>query len=527
MNPFKHSAQNFFKRIEKDLINHRKYIFATAINLTALFIISVVLQALGILDIQRFVSLKLFAWSAIALDITALRVHQYTTKTTTSRKFFKYGFLALIIIQLIKNDIALGLFELVNVNLFALTFLFGIIVLYDNKHIIKEYEIEEQQDVLDEKKRRAMFAKKYPKINKIPILRSIVKWMYKEGWEYSSLLIVFILIGGVLRITNLDYFSIYHDEFFYTSSTKTFVETGGTNLWNYVTNSPSHTHYKPLITIFLGIFTKIFGYNTFNLRLPEAILGTLTIFVIYYVTKKITRNKKIAIIASVFLCFNEILIYLSRFIRQYAYFIIICLILTLIMYKLNSNIRNPISKKLIILYASSAFIVFVITFQQISPFVVTFAIPFIIYMIINLELSNYKHKTLLTSIICLTIVLIFLVDYYGLYEFINIKHILERNTDFTFDQKAANYYMSEIFASYKLSNTFMFYFGILSSMLLIAKTKWSGLFAVSLLWIPLLSTGYMPGDTDFRYCSFICHSLLLFLGLGFIMFLAIHLNYLK
>lgn len=495
------------KTAEKQVLSHKKYLFATAINLTILFVISLMVQVSGLFEIHRFINLQLFAWTVIVLDTIALKVHKKTKSALNS--FFKYGFLILIIVQVI------NVYVPISINLFALTIFFGIVTLFDNRRIIKEYEREEHQDILDEDKRKKEFADKFPGINKIPIVRTIIKWMYKEGWGYSTLLIFFILIGAILRITNLDYFSIYHDETFYTSSTKTYIETGGTNLWNYVTNAPSGRPYNPLITIFLGTFTKLFGYNTFNLRLPEAIFGTLAIFVIYYVTKKIIANKKIAIIASVFLCFNEILIYLSRFIRQYAYFIVICLILALIMHKLNINVRNLKSKKTILFYALSAFAIFVITFVYISPLVVALAIPFLLCLIIHLELSNYRHKVMLLTIFSLSATIIFLIDFLDFYHFIGIKHILTHNVEYVFSQKLIDRYITDIFGSYKLSKTFMFNFAIFSSMLLIYKKKLNGLFLVSLFWIPLYSLSFISHGDDFRYVSFILPFSFVILGTGF------------
>ena len=160
MNPFKHSAQTFFRRIGKYIINHRKYIFATAINLTALFIISMALQSSGVFEIIRFIDIRLFAWAVIVVDIIALRLHQIRTKNATFKHIFEYGFFILLTLQLIKGYLTIELIGVLDTSIVVLTIMLGALIVYDNRNIINEIEKECEQEKIEERRRKNEFAQK-------------------------------------------------------------------------------------------------------------------------------------------------------------------------------------------------------------------------------------------------------------------------------------------------------------------------------------------------------------------------------
>ena len=66
----------------------------------------------------------------------------------------------------------------------------------------------------------------------------------------------------------------------------------------------SFDDYKPALYTYLVIpFIKIFGLNTFAVRLPSAILGTLTILLTYFLTKELFSNSPFSILYSLFTIF--------------------------------------------------------------------------------------------------------------------------------------------------------------------------------------------------------------------------------
>lgn len=71
-----------------------------------------------------------------------------------------------------------------------------------------------------------------------------------------------------------------------------------------------HDH-PPLFFWIQNLSLKIFGENTLALRLPSALLGTMSVLLIYFITKKIT-NEFLAIIISLFASTNPYLVWVSR-----------------------------------------------------------------------------------------------------------------------------------------------------------------------------------------------------------------------
>lgn len=71
-----------------------------------------------------------------------------------------------------------------------------------------------------------------------------------------------------------------------------------------------HDH-PPLFFLTQHISLKIFGENNYGLRIPSVIFGTLSILLIYLITKKVV-DKKTAIIASILSSLNAYLIWVSK-----------------------------------------------------------------------------------------------------------------------------------------------------------------------------------------------------------------------
>lgn len=85
----------------------------------------------------------------------------------------------------------------------------------------------------------------------------------------------------------------------------------------YIVYSPLATGHSTLYFYILLIFLKIFGINTFALRLPSAIFGILSIVMFYLIMKEISKNQvhnsKLIIINSLILLTSRWFLNFSRF----------------------------------------------------------------------------------------------------------------------------------------------------------------------------------------------------------------------
>src|SRR3989344_8219364 len=127
-------------------------------------------------------------------------------------KFISYMFLLSLIVlalnQFLKRQIILDF----QVEIIVLSIVLGVLTFYLSRNRV-ENELEEEklrEDALEEV-RKNEFAQRFPNINKVWVLRGIVKWMYKEGWWYSWGLVAVVLLGFGLRLWRLGEVSFWWD----------------------------------------------------------------------------------------------------------------------------------------------------------------------------------------------------------------------------------------------------------------------------------------------------------------------------
>lgn len=187
----------------------------------------------------------------------------------------------------------------------------GLTFWHNRERVEKEIDQEQIAEQGAEDKRKADFASKFPRINKVPVLRNLVRWMYKEGWGYSVSVIFLLIIGFIIRIYNLGKLSLWWDELI-TGTYVTRILEIGTPLF------PSELGYYwrgVAYHYFVSLFTFVFGNNEFWLRFPSVLFGMGIVLMAFVISKKI--NKKVALLVLLFLIFSSYNIEYSRFARFY------------------------------------------------------------------------------------------------------------------------------------------------------------------------------------------------------------------
>jgi 4-amino-4-deoxy-L-arabinose transferase-like glycosyltransferase len=146
-----------------------------------------------------------------------------------------------------------------------------------------------------------------------------IKNLIKSNW----LLVIVLLIAGILRLWNLgstppgltpDEASLGYNAY---SILKTGRDEFGTKL---PIIFKSFGDFKPGLYIYLTIpSVAILGLNEFSTRLPSAMAGIISVFLIYLIIKKLEignllkiKNYKLEIIAASVAAINPYLIYFSR-----------------------------------------------------------------------------------------------------------------------------------------------------------------------------------------------------------------------
>lgn len=134
--------------------------------------------------------------------------------------------------------------------------------------------------------------------------------------KLNLLLFLIIVFAGVLRIFALNRYpaGLNADEAAIGYNAYSLIQTGKDEygeLWPI--NFKSFGDYKPgLYFYFVLPFVKLFGLNIWAVRLPSAILGTVSVFLIYLLVNEIFKDKAKALVSASLLAISPWHIHFSR-----------------------------------------------------------------------------------------------------------------------------------------------------------------------------------------------------------------------
>lgn len=133
----------------------------------------------------------------------------------------------------------------------------------------------------------------------------------KTGW--TKIILIIFLVGSLLRLYQLDKYSLWKDELFSA------VEAQKPLSQLLTTKSYAHYGYAPVHYVFTHL-AMVFGEGDFVVRLPSVLFGLLTIVTTFFLTKSIF-GKKAGLFASFLLAILTVHIQYSREVRYYSYLV--------------------------------------------------------------------------------------------------------------------------------------------------------------------------------------------------------------
>lgn len=223
-----------------------------------------------------------------------------------------YLFIATLIIITIAQFFEIEYLMNMKLEFISLSIILGLLVFYSEKKVV--HQRNDHLRRIDQEKenfRKEEFSHRFPTISKVPILRNIIGWMYKEGWSYSLLLLAILILAFILRVWNAGKLGLVVDEQFTFETARNVAENFSFKFFD------SSYYYRGWpYTILVAISFLIFGVSEFSLRLPGVILGTVTIIPAYYLMKSIL-TKKPALVGSFILAVFGLHIYYSTYARHY------------------------------------------------------------------------------------------------------------------------------------------------------------------------------------------------------------------
>ncbi len=125
----------------------------------------------------------------------------------------------------------------------------------------------------------------------------------------AIILFLILILGIALRIYDLDGESIWYDE-------GDSVYLARMTPFQVIMNPSSHDH-PPLYYFLMHRWIKAFGDSVFSMRLPSAIFGILSIFMIYAVGRSIF-DEKVSLLSAAILALSPFHIHYSQELRMYT-----------------------------------------------------------------------------------------------------------------------------------------------------------------------------------------------------------------
>jgi|GEM_PF-5812673 len=398
-----------------------------------------IIDVLGKIEIILVAHIIALAWVLTALDKKFGLIQLETSTQDIPRKniqgltgIFKYIFLILLLILSISSvtflkDTYFGdILALLRANQFLLAFLtvnFGAMTFYLHQDEVIATELEEAENRAEDKK-GIQFDKKFSILAKVPILKSVFRWFYKQGWVYNILFVLSVLLGIYLRLKDIFLKSPWADEGYSMMAAQRIAEGLGNTFpsGNLYGRAPIYHEY---LAIFFKIFESPYGYGVIA-NIPFFILSC---FIIYILTKE-SSNKKFAILGVILFSFSWFAIGHFRMIRMYEAFISGFLLTTYFLLKIfiqyynlklsisiKSTIKNIINVIIKNIYSIILFIVFFYLSYDTNE-LVGMMIPAIIIGSFLFTILKPKLNLFLLFILTSIIWVIALIARYGS-EFVN------------------------------------------------------------------------------------------------------------
>jgi len=124
-----------------------------------------------------------------------------------------------------------------------------------------------------------------------------------------------VLLAFVLRFYRLaDYPALNADEAAIGYNAYSLIETGKDEHGNpWPIHFQSFNDFKPGLYFYLVLpFVKVLGLTELAVRIPGALIGVLTVFVLYFLVKELFKNERLALVSSLFLAISPWHLHFSR-----------------------------------------------------------------------------------------------------------------------------------------------------------------------------------------------------------------------
>lgn len=430
--------------------------------------------------------------------------------------FFLISLMLLFFLNFLPNSLFVNFFidlGLLKNSILIFSVVSACLFFYSNKYEIEkiDMDLKNQNDLINLKK--DIFSSKHQILNKIPFLNYFFKWFYKNGFIYSLVFVLICVIWFSNIFVNLWKLPFHQDEVFHFSPAVTYNKTWEFAKWDFLYDQiwdAKWSDRNKSLTILTSYSQRLFWLSEFSSRLPVAIIWFIWIFLIYFISIKITSNRIIWLIAIYIYSVNDVILYFSWFLRAYIFLIILCLVLFYLLYRF-LLIKD---KKIKLIYAIIAITIFTFWLVELHWTIIVL-LPFLLVVFFIWIIQIYsikKHYYLYTIFFIISI--IFILNTIWIIDLFKMPFWIQEQVKLKID-----FFKPEKIYLYHLTNPFNIWFSLiflLISLLFInfRKNFYLYLFLVLTIYIPLIFSLYFFNRyEDFRYISLISWIFIIYISI--------------
>lgn len=233
--------------------------------------------------------------------------------------------------------------------------------------------------------------------------------MMKKAWIIILLLITITLLGGFLRFYKLtdNPPSLNGDEISFGYAAYSILKTGHDEHGKFMPLIlESVGDYKNPVPAYMMVITiKLFGLTDFSVRLPNALIGTLTIPLFFLFLKDIVKNKTTSLLGALFLSTSSWHIFYSRFAYEYIP------ATAFILLGIWSFMKMWDGKRILAVISAFFFILTMYTAPAPRLFIVVFVLAVLAYKLPKLNKTMDKVMLFILTCLILALPLIYLSLY--------------------------------------------------------------------------------------------------------------------
>lgn len=145
---------------------------------------------------------------------------------------------------------------------------------------------------------------------------------------------VIVVVAAVLRLWKLGQVPFMHDEFSALS------RTGFTNLHDFIEQGILTDSHPVGVQVFLHFWVRLFGWSEFWVKLPFALMGIASVYLIYWIGRQ-WFNSKVGLLSAAFFAVSQFTVFYSQLARPYSAGLFFVLLMAFFWYKIVFEIKKP------------------------------------------------------------------------------------------------------------------------------------------------------------------------------------------